>query len=123
MKLKFHSRAGHKVAWPGTNFTGQPPRYIGRTFTAGDGKTSAASHPASKEPDVVDTETTESRDVAHITRQCLKGGIWPADAATAAACGVPFPKLTQDDDGEWIVETSAPKRSSAATEKSKAPES
>ena len=123
MKLKFYSRRDHKVAWPGANSTGQPPRYIGRSWSVGDGKTTAALHHASKEPDVVDTDTTSPSDVAHIVRQCSKGGLWPADAATAAACGVALPKLTQDEDGEWIVETSSPKRSSAAAEKPKASES
>lgn len=122
MKLRFHSRAGHKVAWPGANFSGQPPRYIGRSWLAGDGKTTAAVHPATKDPDVVDTETTESRDVEHIMRQCRKGGLWAADEATAAACGVEFVKVTQDADGEWFV-GSAPKRSSAAAEKPRASES
>ncbi len=122
MKLKFHSRRDHKVAWPGANNFGQPPRYIGRSFVIGDGKTEAAVHPANKEPDVVDTETTESRDVQHIVRQCSKGGLFPADRETAAACGVEFVSVTLDSDGEWVV-GSAPKRSSAAADKPKASES
>lgn len=120
MKLKFLARRDHKVAWPGANFPGQPPRYIGRTFQVGDGKSTAAVHPASKEPDVVDTETTESRDVEHITRQCRKGGIWAADEATAAACGVEFVKVSQDADGEWIA---GPAKAQPAPKKTAASES
>ncbi len=115
MKLKFHSRRDNKVAWPGANTYGQPPRYIGRSFSPGDGKTIAASHPATKEPDVVDTDTAATRDVEHIVRQCRKGGIWAADAATAAACGVEFVSVTQDADGEWIA--SAPAKPQPAPKK------
>ncbi len=118
MKLKFHSRRDHKVAWPGANFSGQPPRYIGRSWLAGDGKSAAAVHPASKDADEVDTETTASADVEHIKRQCRKGGLWPADRETATACGVEFASVTQDADGEWIAGSAkaqpAPKKTAAS---------
>ena len=38
-----------------------------------------------------------------LTRACQKGGIWPADEATARVCGVKFRELKLDSEtGEWF---------------------
>lgn len=129
MKLSFHSRAGHLVAWPGTKFIGQPPRYVGREFVKEPDQKKAKSSGmlgvlrATSEPAVIDTDTADPGDVAHLIRQCKKGGLLPADAATAAACGVEFAPVSQDQDGEWSLSAAVAPKPQPAPKKSAASES
>jgi hypothetical protein len=97
MKLKFHSRDGHTVYWPNTKAPGQFARCVGRTFDAGK-----RAYIADKEPSEVDSD---HHDAPHLIRQCQKGGLFAADAATAAFCGVELVTISQDTDGEWIRAT------------------
>lgn len=104
MKLKFYSRDGHVVRWPGTYAPGQPDRRVGRTFVAAEGRDKPARQIANKDATEIDSEAPEA---AHLVRQCQKGGLWPADQVTAEFCGVAFTKLRQDTDGEWVADRSA----------------
>jgi hypothetical protein len=117
MKLRFYSRDGHTVAWPGGKSPGQIPHLVGRSFKPSTKPGVAGVFVADKEAAEVDSDAPEA---AHLIRQCQKGGLWPADEATAASCGVEFVKVAQDTDGEWIKAPSAPAAapSPAATKKS-----
>lgn len=124
MKLKLLARKGNLCPWPQGHTPGSPRRYIGRAFVAGDGKTFAASHPALKEPEEIDSDLLSPVEIEYLQKKARGAAeIWPADKATAEFLGVEFAKVSQDPDGEWIAEASAPKRSSAAAEKPKASES
>jgi hypothetical protein len=105
MKLRFFARRGpdgvpHFVNWPGLRGVGQSIPRVGRTFVGGSSPASPASYPASKVAAEVDDGAAEA---PHLIRQCQKGGLWAADEATAAACGVEFVKPVQDADGEWVA--------------------
>ena len=84
MKLRFYAREDQLVPVPGSfPRIGQAPSYIGRKFVAAD-----RSHPATDDPYECDAETEGGRRLKKLTRRdaCL----WPADEATARACGVAF---------------------------------
>lgn len=102
MGLKFLPRAGHMVHFASGNASGQLSRYVGRTFKPVAKAGVAGAYAADDEPVEVDPD---SADAAHLIRQARKSdpGVWPADEATAAACGVEFVKLGRDSDGEWIA--------------------
>jgi hypothetical protein len=100
MKLKFRARPAMSCAWPNSHFAGQPRRFVGRDFVAGDeAKKLPASYRASAEPSEVDAADAAAE---HLTRKCRKGELWAADVETAAACGVEFVDLAKGDDGEWF---------------------
>jgi hypothetical protein len=104
MKLKFYARKGNLCPWPQGRNPGQPRRYIGRVFTPGDGKTSAAVHAASKEPEEIDSGALSPVEFEYVQKKARgEAEIWPADTATAAALGVEFTQVTLDADGEWIA--------------------
>lgn len=116
MRLKFRARAGGVVNWPGAKIQGHLPRYVGRHFVASEKPGVAGAYAADK--DAVELDPS-SEDAPHLIRQCKKGGLWAADAETAAHCGVEYVNLTQDDDGEWIAARSAPKPAPAKAEPKK----
>ena len=118
MGLKFLPRAGHMVPFASGNAAGQLSRYVGRTFKPVGKGGVAGAYVSEAEPVEVDPD---SADAAHLIRQARKSdpGVWPADEATAAACGVDFVKLSRDADGEWIA---APKAAVAPAVSSKKPE-
>jgi|1185.fasta_scaffold23332_2 hypothetical protein len=112
MGLKFYPRPGHLVTFASGHAIGQLSRFVGRTLATSDRKGVAGAYAADAEPVEV---PTDGPDAAHLIRQTQKGGLWAADAATAAACGVEFVALEKDADGEWMP---APK-SAPAPEKPK----
>lgn len=136
MQLRFYARGTGLVSLPGeTRIVGQHPRYVGRALKLIDG---AAAWPATFEPHVVGSdERAPIRDrnggewaggagsaAARLIKRCRAGELWPADAATAAACGVDFTAL-EFADGEWRpaaargaeAEATKPKRASYQTTK------
>jgi hypothetical protein len=106
MQLKFYAKKDHVVHWPGPKFTGQRHDYVGRKFEkASDDKAAKAAgvlgvHAALKEAAEIDSAAPGADD---LIRYCRKGGLWPADADTAAACGVEFTKVEySDSEREWL---------------------
>lgn len=100
MGLKFLPRPGHMVTFAGGNAIGQLARYVGRSLKKSDKPGVAGVYAAEAEPVEV---PEDGPDAAHLIRQAQRGGVWPADEATAAACGVEFVKLSRDTDGEWVA--------------------
>lgn len=109
MQLKFYAKPGHVVHRPGPKMIGQVHQYVGRKFIRLDdeeGKKTgkAGQHVALEEPAIFDSEATEA---AQLLRYTAKGGLWPVDAATAAAAGVALAKLKYDNaQAEWVLDTS-----------------
>lgn len=112
MKLRFYARADELVGHPeqlAYGFrTGAPKRYIGRTHVVGEYQESPefkvirpASYPAVEAPEEFDTKHLHAAGVQFLQRKTQKGGLWPADAETAAFCGVPLVPV-KFVDGEWI---------------------
>jgi hypothetical protein len=122
MGLKFLPRAGHMVHFTAGNSAGQISRFVGRTLKPiAKGGAGAVAYVSDDEPTEVDPD---SPDAAHLIRQARKGdpGVWPADEATAAACGVEFVKLARDPDGEWIAALKAVSAPQAPASVSRKPE-
>jgi hypothetical protein len=119
MKLAFLAKPDHMVNRPGGRSVGAPPRYVGRRHVAVDDKAGgvAGSYPAMAQPEVFDVSPADPV-FADLIRACAKGGIWPADAETAAACGVPFVALEQEkSSGEWVLKAaSAPSKSASKSD-------
>ena len=112
MKLSFLPVPGHMVNRPGGRSVGAPPRYVGRKFVSVEDKDAgvAGSYPAAEEPEVFNLKPSDP-EFFDLTRYCLKGGLWPADEATAQACGVRFLKLKRDSEsGEWFPEVESKPR-------------
>ncbi len=86
MELSFKAAPGRCAHWPGLKATGQSVVYVGRSMVAGDAdKGIAASHPESKEPARVDSDSEDGR---RFVKLCKRGDLLPADKATADFCGV-----------------------------------
>jgi hypothetical protein len=98
MKLSFFAKGNLLVSLPGqARGQGTVPRYVGRERVLGDGKTKGTAFPATRDPFVVDESSTM---VHRLVEQVAKWrALLPADAKTAAACGVPFVE-TEFSDGE-----------------------
>jgi hypothetical protein len=100
MKLKFYARDGHVVHFPGPKMAGQIHNYVGRQFVLEPDDKLAQStrvmgkNIALKDGFEIDSETAEGRDMMHEAR-C--GGLWPANAETATACGCAFVAVKYDD--------------------------
>lgn len=102
MGLKFLPRAGHMVPFAAGNGFGQLPRFAGRTFKASNIRGVAGVFAADSEPVEVDPD---GADAAHFKRHVTQSdpGMWPADEATAAYCGVEFVPVALDGaSGEWL---------------------
>lgn len=101
MKLSFYPKPGALVYWPGHKPAGVHPPYVGRR-TVADG--TSIAHPAQETPVVVDSEHADAdqrRAAERFTRFVARdGSLWPADEATARACGVAFVPVELRD-GEW----------------------
>lgn len=100
MKLSFYAKPGHCVHWPDRmRVSGRVYQYVGRQYNA-----ETRVHEALAEPVVVDTEHADAehcRAAERLRRVCARdSALWPADEATAAACGVPFVPVELRD-GEW----------------------
>jgi len=108
MLLKFYAKPENVVHRPGPKMIGQVHQYVGRKFIRLDdeeGKKTgkAGQHVALKEPAVFDSAGPEAEQLLRYTS---KGGLWPADEATAAAAGIAFTKLKYDDvQAEWVPDT------------------
>jgi len=88
-KLRFYARDDLLVSVPGARpLKGQAPQYVGRKFIPGDGKAAGAQHPASDTPFESDSDTDEGRRLVQLTSR--DAALWPADKATADACGLEF---------------------------------
>lgn len=96
MKLRFFARGAGLVSLPGAmRYVGQAPRYIGREAQSG-------AFPATAEPFECDPDSAIGKRLCRLTR--LDAALWPADATTAAACGVEFVR-TRFADGEHVPDT------------------
>lgn len=94
MQLRFLAKADLLVTEPGTTgYAGQVARYINRVWDE-----AAQGYPAVAEPFVCACDSADGRRLAKLLRRdsCLL----PADAETAAFCGVPFQATTLID-GVW----------------------
>jgi len=100
MILRFHPVPGHLASYPGPKRVGQLHHYIGRTSKPGP---RGVAHVANIEPVELDTENAEQEKTARrFVKFVQRGGLYPADAATAKHCGVRFVKLERDgSNGEW----------------------
>lgn len=95
MQLKFLAKADLLVTEPGTTgYAGQVARYINRVWDE-----ALQGFPAVAEPFVCDSDSADGRRLTKLLRRdaCLL----PADAETAAYCGVPFQAMTLAD-GVWL---------------------
>lgn len=72
-------------------FVGQLPSYVGRESLPG------GKFPESKKPFACESGTRTGERLRIV---CGRGELWPADAATAEACGVPFVPL-KFNSGVW----------------------
>ena len=108
MKLRFYAKDDDLVYVPNLpKRQGQPPRYVGRTFVAGDPDTGKlASFPASSEPFECDSDDANGRELVN---RFLRGKrpLWPADKATAEACHCDFVSVSVKD-GVAVPGASAP---------------
>ena len=100
MQLKFYARGDLLVTLPGfPPIGGQQLFRVGREFVRGDAdKGIPASHPATKEPFLVDSDSAPGRRLKKLIAR--DESLWAADPATAAECGVPFVEL-EFKDGSW----------------------
>ncbi len=106
MLLKFLAKSGHCVHWPGPKAPGQVHMYVGRDFVPGDKeKGTAVSHPASKEPATVESDSFEGTRLAKLCSR--DDSLWPADESTAAFCSKVYVELALVD-GEWSPKATAP---------------
>ena len=95
MKLKFYARDDLLVTVPGSRpVRGQAPEYVGRKFVPGTAE-SGASHPATVEGFECEAGGEIAARLVQLTRR--DAALWPADKATADACGVPFVEVTVKD--------------------------
>lgn len=89
MKLSFYAKDDDIVYEPDfPRVRGAIPRYVGRYFVPAT-KDKSAAFPATAEPYVCDSESENGRV---LVGKFLRGKrpLWPADKATAEACGVEF---------------------------------
>jgi len=86
------------VHYPGAKAAGSLPRYVGR----GNVQTDAGmTHPATSEPVAVEDNSKEGiRFLKLIRRHSDNPCLWPADEATARACGIKF-QAVELVDGEY----------------------
>ncbi len=104
--LRFYARADLLVYVPGARpGQGESPRYVGRGFVRGEPNKGGAQYPALKEAFECDEDSDAARRLVKLTRR--DGSLWPADATTAAACGVEFTPV-EFRDGAWLAKSAAP---------------
>ena len=111
MQLRFYARGTGLVSLPGERrIVGQLPRYVGRKPIVTDG---VCAWPASEDAHTVSVGSDAG---ARLMKRCRDGELWPADADTAAACGVPFVPLAFAD-GAWSPAPTPPALTSRKTPK------
>lgn len=108
MKLKFYAKPEHVVHYPGARFAGQIHNYVGRQFVVSDDPKAArreGQNRATKEGFEIESESDEGRI---LTAYAKDGGLWPANAETAAAVGVKFTEVSYDESAfEWTAVAAA----------------
>lgn len=115
IKLSFFAREGLAYDRTRPRRVGQEPGYIGREKRVVDGR---VSWPAMSTPYVMTLDLGDrlGNDLAyrvlpdlctHDLRNGNPAALWPADAETAAWCGVPFVKV-EHRDGEWAAKDPEP---------------
>ena len=122
MKHRYFAKPDHVVHYPGPRQSGQIHNYVGRTFTLPEnpkalvnGRPVAGAHRANKDAFEIDSGTNEAAD---LMRSAQHGGLWPADADTAAAIGVPFTKLKYDEQAfEWCADEAPAAKPAVASTK------
>lgn len=103
MKLRFLAREDQLVRIPGAKpLPGQPDMYVGRTFDA-----ASRGYPATKDGYECDADSDGGRRLARLCR--IDGSLFPANAETAAACGVSFAQ-TEFKSGVHVVASSKPSK-------------
>jgi hypothetical protein len=100
MKLRFFAKDDAMVPVPGVpRVAGQPKQYVGRRLVRAEGK--PPSYPATEEAFEIDSDTDDGRQLVRRVRTETERHdaqpLWPADKATAEACGVPFVAVTVKD--------------------------
>lgn len=96
MLLRFYAKHDELVREPGVRLiVGHRASYVGRKF---DEKTNG--FPATAEPFAVSAESAEGQRLATLCQR--DGSLWPADEATAQACGVPFQPV-EFQSGAWVA--------------------
>lgn len=100
MKLRFYARAEHVVHYPAPRQAGQIHNYVGRQFVPHEDDRVAretrvaGQNRATKEPFELESGSQEAEI---LSLYALQGGLWCADAETAAAVGVAFVPVTYDE--------------------------
>jgi hypothetical protein len=98
--LRFYAREDQLVRETGIHpRIGDAARYYGRKFD-----TATRGYPAISEAFAV---AEGGEDAPKCMKACRKGALWPADEATASACGVKFVPV-ECVDGAWVAKTSKP---------------
>lgn len=115
MILRFIAREDALAHVPGAPYAvGQAAAFVGRSFVCVKG--SPPAYPATREPhEVTLNEATKDgiNRFARYQKMAMRGDIWPADAETAAACGVDLPSVAFMD-GEWKLAAKVDVRAAAA---------
>jgi hypothetical protein len=107
MKLSFFAKDDDIVYVPDfPRVKGAFPNYVGRSFVAGTPE-KGAQHPATVEPFVCDSEDANGSVLLAKFRRG-KRPLWPADKATADACGVEFVPVEVKDGIAVVKAASAP---------------
>lgn len=98
MKLRFYAKGEQLVREPGViEIVRTPPHYVGRCLAKlEDGR---FCYPATEEAFECSVASDTGMRLMRLVKQ--DGALWPADEATAAACGVAFVELDWAD-GEWV---------------------
>lgn len=98
MQLSFYAKGAQLVTMPGFRpMVSQSPQYVGRRHDR-----QRRAFPAREEPFRIEADSDAARRLVKLVRR--DGSLWPADDATANACGMPAPRL-HFADGEWIEDT------------------
>src|SRR5688572_8707692 len=91
MKLRFYAKDDQLVSVPGAQpAMGQPPRYVGRKLEVKDG---VPGYPGTGEAFECDEDSATGRRLVKLVRR--ENSLTPADAYTAAACGLEFKAETK----------------------------
>ena len=114
MKLKFYARGDALVTVPGVYpAIGQALPRVGRIQDPVQplkvGESGLSRLKATKDPFEVDADSDAGRRLIKLVRR--DQSLWPADKATAEACGVEFVELEFKDD-EWVLKAKKPSKGS-----------
>ena len=109
-KLRFYARGSAMVCVPDERrIVGNRAEYVGREFVSTDG---GHAYPARNA--AFECSGAQAARLAKITAR--DAALWPADEATAQACGVPFVDVEWRS-GEWLPRQASSKSASSKREK------